>query len=65
MEETIEDDARYRQQSFLDAIYGATMHITVLAVYATAILLGADRDEVLVKMSLLKAVAGRLEYVRE
>ncbi len=36
----------------------------LLAVYATAILLGADRDEVLVKMSLLKAVAGRLEYIR-
>ncbi len=35
----------------------------LLAVYATALLLGADKDEVLVKMSLLKAVAGRLEYI--
>ena len=36
----------------------------LLAVYSTAMLLGADREEVLVKMSALGPVAGRLEYLR-
>ena len=36
----------------------------LLAVYATAVLLGADREELLVKMSALKTVPGRLEYIR-
>lgn len=36
----------------------------LLAVYAAALLLGADRQEVLVKMSALEPVAGRLEYLR-
>ncbi|MDD2594614.1 MAG: UDP-N-acetylmuramoyl-L-alanyl-D-glutamate--2,6-diaminopimelate ligase [Bacteroidales bacterium] len=36
----------------------------LLAVYACARLLGADKDEVLVKMSSLHSVAGRLEYLR-
>jgi UDP-N-acetylmuramoyl-L-alanyl-D-glutamate--2,6-diaminopimelate ligase len=49
---------------FWTQFIGAHNAYNLLAVYATAILLGADRDEVLVKMSLLKAVAGRLEYVR-
>ncbi len=49
---------------FWTRFIGAHNAYNLLAVYATAILLGADRDEVLVKMSLLKAVAGRLEYVR-
>lgn len=36
----------------------------LLAVYSTAVLLGADKEEVLVKMSALGPVSGRLEYVR-
>ncbi len=36
----------------------------LLAVYATAILLGADKEEVLVAMSALEQVAGRLEYIK-
>ncbi len=36
----------------------------LLAVYATAILLGADREEVLVGLSALRTVAGRLEFFR-
>ena len=36
----------------------------LLAVYAAAKLLGADRDEILSGISALKAVAGRLEYVQ-
>ena len=43
---------------------GAHNAYNLLAVYATAILLGADRDEVLVKMSALGPVAGRLDFVR-
>lgn len=49
---------------FWTQFIGAHNAYNLLAVYATAILLGADRDEVLIKMSLLKAVAGRLEYIR-
>lgn len=36
----------------------------LLAVYACAVLLGADKDEIIVKMSALGSVAGRLEYIR-
>lgn len=36
----------------------------LLAVYSTAILLGAKKEEVLVKMSALGPVAGRLEYIK-
>jgi len=36
----------------------------LLAVYGCAILLGADKEEVLVAMSALGPVAGRLEYIR-
>ena len=43
---------------------GAHNAYNLLAVYATARLLGADRDEVLTQLSLLQAVSGRLEYVR-
>ena len=42
---------------------GAHNAHNLLAVYATAMLLGADKDEVLVKMSALGQVSGRLEYV--
>ncbi|MBO7256222.1 MAG: UDP-N-acetylmuramoyl-L-alanyl-D-glutamate--2,6-diaminopimelate ligase [Bacteroidales bacterium] len=34
------------------------------AVYGTAVLLGADKEEVLVGLSALDAVAGRLEYIK-
>lgn len=43
---------------------GAHNAYNLLAVYATAALLGADKEETLVKMSALGPVAGRLEYVR-
>ena len=43
---------------------GAHNAYNLLAVYATALLLGADREEVLVRMSALRTVAGRLEYYR-
>lgn len=36
----------------------------LLAVYSAAVLLGAPKEEVLVKMSALGPVAGRLEYIR-
>ena len=43
---------------------GAHNAYNLLAVYATAILLGADKEETLVAMSSLGAVSGRLEYIR-
>lgn len=43
---------------------GAHNAYNLLAVYATAILLGADREETLVAMSALRSVAGRLEYYK-
>jgi UDP-N-acetylmuramoyl-L-alanyl-D-glutamate--2,6-diaminopimelate ligase len=36
----------------------------LLAIYSTAVLLGADKEEVLTILSSLKAVSGRLEYLR-
>ncbi len=36
----------------------------LLAVYATALMLGAQADDVLLVMSTLKSVSGRLEYIR-
>ncbi|MBP5210321.1 MAG: UDP-N-acetylmuramoyl-L-alanyl-D-glutamate--2,6-diaminopimelate ligase [Bacteroidales bacterium] len=36
----------------------------LLAVYSAAILLGADKEDVLVAMSSLTSVSGRLEYIR-
>ena len=43
---------------------GAHNAYNLLAVYSTALLLGAKREEVLVKMSALGPVAGRLDFVR-
>ena len=43
---------------------GAHNAYNLLAVYSTALLLGADRNEVLVQMSALGPVAGRLDFVR-
>lgn len=43
---------------------GAHNAYNLLAVYACARLLGAPKDECLTKISLLKTVSGRLEYVR-
>lgn len=43
---------------------GSHNSYNLLAVYGCATLLGADKDEVLVKMSALTSVAGRLEYIR-
>lgn len=43
---------------------GAHNAYNLLAVYGTAVLLGADRMEVLVAMSALGPVDGRLEYIR-
>lgn len=43
---------------------GAHNAYNLLAIYSTAVLLGADKDEILTILSGLKAVAGRLEYLR-
>ena len=43
---------------------GAHNASNLLAVYATAVLLGADPEEVVVKMSALGPVAGRLDFLR-
>lgn len=45
-------------------LIGAHNAYNLLAVYACARLLGADKDECLTALSALKTVAGRLEYVR-
>lgn len=56
----LEMDGRQMWSSFI----GAHNAHNLLAVYGTAILLGADKEEVLVKMSALHTVPGRLEYIR-
>ena len=43
---------------------GAHNAYNLLAVYSTAVLLGARREEVLVQLSALGPVAGRLDFVR-
>jgi len=43
---------------------GAHNAYNLLAVYATAILMGASKEEILVSMSKLGSVSGRLEYIR-
>ena len=43
---------------------GAHNAYNLLAVYSTAILLGADKDETLTRLSAMKAVDGRLEYIK-
>ncbi|MBP5504928.1 MAG: UDP-N-acetylmuramoyl-L-alanyl-D-glutamate--2,6-diaminopimelate ligase [Bacteroidales bacterium] len=43
---------------------GAHNAYNLLAVYATAILLGADKEETLTLLSGMKAVDGRLEYIK-
>ncbi|MBO4570325.1 MAG: UDP-N-acetylmuramoyl-L-alanyl-D-glutamate--2,6-diaminopimelate ligase [Bacteroidales bacterium] len=51
-------------RQFWSRFIGAHNAHNLLAVYGTAMLLGADSDEVLVKMSALGCVPGRLEYIR-
>jgi len=43
---------------------GAHNAYNLLAVYATAVLLGADKGETLTLLSAMKAVDGRLEYIK-
>ncbi|MCF0172662.1 MAG: UDP-N-acetylmuramoyl-L-alanyl-D-glutamate--2,6-diaminopimelate ligase, partial [Bacteroidales bacterium] len=43
---------------------GAHNAYNILAIYAAASLLGADKDEILTVISGMNAVAGRLEYIR-
>ena len=43
---------------------GAHNAYNLLAVYATATLLGADQEEVLINISSMTPVAGRLEYIK-
>ncbi len=43
---------------------GAHNAYNLLAVYSTAILLGGNREEVLVHLSSLTSVSGRLEYIK-
>jgi UDP-N-acetylmuramoyl-L-alanyl-D-glutamate--2,6-diaminopimelate ligase len=43
---------------------GAHNAYNLLAIYSTAILLGADKEEVLVHISSLTSVSGRLEYLK-
>lgn len=49
---------------FWSRFIGAHNAYNLLAVYASAILMGAGKEEVLVKMSALEAVAGRLDFIR-
>lgn len=56
----VEMDGRRMWCNFI----GAHNAYNLLAVYSTAILLGADKEEVLVNMSALRSVAGRLEFYR-
>ena len=51
-------------KQFWSRFIGAHNAYNLLAVYGTAMMLGADSDEVLVKMSALGCVPGRLEYIR-
>ncbi|MBR5056119.1 MAG: UDP-N-acetylmuramoyl-L-alanyl-D-glutamate--2,6-diaminopimelate ligase [Bacteroidales bacterium] len=51
-------------KQFWSRFIGAHNTHNLLAVYGTAMMLGADSDEVLVKMSALGCVPGRLEYIR-
>ena len=51
-------------KQFWSRFIGAHNAHNLLAVYGTAMMLGADSDEVLVKMSALGCVPGRLEYIR-
>ena len=43
---------------------GAHNAYNLLAVYSTAILLGADKEETLTRLSAMNAVDGRLEYIK-
>jgi len=43
---------------------GAHNSYNILAVYSAAILLGADKEELLISISSLESVAGRLEYIK-
>ena len=43
---------------------GAHNAYNILAVYSAAILLGADKEELLISISSLESVAGRLEYIK-
>lgn len=49
---------------FWSKFIGSHNAYNLLAVYGAAILLGADKDEVIVKMSAFNSVSGRLEYIR-
>ena len=51
-------------RQFWSKFIGAHNAHNLLAVYSTAVLLGADKEEILVKMSALGCVPGRLEYIR-
>lgn len=51
-------------RQFWSRFIGAHNAHNLLAVYSTAVLLGADKEEILVKMSALGCVPGRLEYIR-
>jgi len=49
---------------FWSKFIGGHNAYNLLAVYGTAVLLGADKGEIIVKMSALGSVSGRLEYIR-
>lgn len=51
-------------RQFWSRFIGAHNAHNLLAVYSTAVLLGAEPEETLVKMSALGCVPGRLEYIR-
>jgi len=51
-------------RQFWSRFIGAHNAHNLLAVYSTAVLLGAEPEEILVKMSALGCVPGRLEYIR-
>jgi UDP-N-acetylmuramoyl-L-alanyl-D-glutamate--2,6-diaminopimelate ligase len=51
-------------QEFWSNLIGHFNAYNLLAVYATAVLLGKDKTEILLTLSLLDAVEGRFEYIR-
>lgn len=54
----------FDSREFWTSFIGLHNAYNLLAVYATATLLGADKEEVLVALSSLGAVSGRLEYIK-
>ena len=55
---------RFGNKEMWSSFIGAHNASNLLVVYAVATLLGADEEEILINMSALSPVAGRLEYLK-